>query len=227
MIIVSHNIVLPANNHRANANEHGDKNVSAVEKSDKNNDVDDPQVKKDEKSPNEKGTNNKHEGELDEQELSQLRTLQNRDREVRAHEQAHIAAAGSLAKGGASFEYKRVPDGQRYAVGGEVQIDTSTVSGDPEATAAKAQQIRRAALAPAQPSQQDRSVAAASTMEAKARIEIAQQKTESAVEKLNNEFSGEEDKVESEKGDDLESTKSSEVTSKCPQCGGQHSCYKS
>ncbi|MEO1926994.1 MAG: putative metalloprotease CJM1_0395 family protein, partial [Gammaproteobacteria bacterium] len=155
----------------------GDKTVSAVEKSNKNNDVDDSQVKKDEKSSNEKETNNKHEGELDQQELSQLRTLQNRDREVRAHEQAHIAAAGSLAKGGASFEYKRGPDGQRYAVGGEMQIDTSTVSGDPEATAAKAQQIRRAAFAPAQPSQQDRSVAAAaSTMEAKARIEITQQK---------------------------------------------------
>lgn len=101
------------------------------------------------------------------------------DQEVRAHEQAHAAAAGGLAKGGPTFEFQRGPDGQLYAVGGEVQIDTSGVPGDPEATLQKAQQIQQAALAPAQPSSQDRSVAvAAAAMAAEARAEIANRGTE-------------------------------------------------
>jgi hypothetical protein len=48
-------------------------------------------------------------------------------------------------------------------VAGEVAIDISPVSGDPAATLAKAEQVRRAALAPAEPSAQDRSVAAQAT----------------------------------------------------------------
>ncbi len=108
----------------------------------------------------------------------QISQLKARDQEVRAHELAHAAAAGGLAKGGPTFEYQRGPDGQLYAVGGEVQIDTSGISGDPEATLQKAQQIQQAALAPAQPSAQDRSVAvAAAAMAAAARAEIASQNT--------------------------------------------------
>lgn len=97
------------------------------------------------------------------------------DRQVRAHEQAHLAAAGGLASG-VSFIYTTGPDGKQYAVGGEVSIDTSAVSGDPAATIRKAQQIRAAANAPANPSGQDRAVAAqASQMEAAARQELAEQ----------------------------------------------------
>ena len=107
-----------------------------------------------------------------------IQELRATDREVRAHEMAHQAAAGGLSKGGPTFEYQTGPDGQRYAVSGEVQIDTSGVSGDPEATLQKAQQIQRAAMAPAQPSSQDRSVAvAAAAMAAEARAEIASQAT--------------------------------------------------
>lgn len=111
-------------------------------------------------------------------EQRQISELRSRDQEVRAHELAHLAAAGGLSKGGPTFEFVLGPDGQRYAVGGEVQIDTAGVSGDPEATLQKAQQIQQAALAPAQPSAQDRSVAvAAAAMAAEARAEIASQKT--------------------------------------------------
>ena len=114
---------------------------------------------------------------ISEAEVRQLRKLRARDREVRAHEQAHAAAAGSLAKGSPSYTYQRGPDGQLYAVGGEVQIDTSGVAGDPQATAERAQRIQRAALAPAQPSQQDRAIAAnAAATEARARAEIVQEK---------------------------------------------------
>ena len=84
--------------------------------------------------------------------------LQARDREVRAHEAAHKSVGGSLA-GGMSFSYQTGPDGRRYAVGGEVSIDTGG-GGDPQATIAKMRQVIAAALAPASPSSQDRAVAA-------------------------------------------------------------------
>jgi hypothetical protein len=102
------------------------------------------------------------------------------DRKVRAHEAAHVAAGGSLVTSGASFEYETGPDGQRYAVAGEVRIDTSE-GRTPEETLARAEQIRAAALAPADPSPQDRSVAAAAAqMAATARAEIAQAQFEKA-----------------------------------------------
>ncbi|HLF96073.1 MAG TPA: putative metalloprotease CJM1_0395 family protein [Methylococcaceae bacterium] len=110
---------------------------------------------------------------LSEQDRQVVENLKTRDREVRAHEAAHLAAAAGLALGGASYSYTRGPDGRAYATGGEVSIDVSPVPDNPEATAAKAQQIHRAALAPAHPSGQDRAVAAAAAqMEAEARQEI-------------------------------------------------------
>lgn len=112
---------------------------------------------------------------LDEEQLRQVEKLKQRDREVHTHEMAHLAAAGPYAQGGPSFEYQKGPDGQRYAVGGHVNIDTSPVPGDPEATLRKAETVRRAAMAPGNPSPQDRSVAAAAAaMAIQARIEIQQ-----------------------------------------------------
>lgn len=99
--------------------------------------------------------------ELSEDAKRSLRELKAIDARVRAHEAAHLAASGGLARGGATFTYVRGPDGQQYAVGGEVSIDASGVPGNPRATLAKAQRIQQAALAPADPSGQDRAVAAA------------------------------------------------------------------
>lgn len=105
--------------------------------------------------------------------------LRHRDREVRNHEQAHIAASGGLLRGGASFSYQRGSDGKLYAVGGEVRIDTSPVPENPKATIQKAQQIRAAALAPANPSAQDRAVAAsANAIEATAIQALHQKATD-------------------------------------------------
>ncbi|MFT3782140.1 MAG: putative metalloprotease CJM1_0395 family protein [Nibricoccus sp.] len=99
--------------------------------------------------------------------------LSSRDREVIAHEAAHMAAAGSYVSGGASYTYQTGPDGKRYAIGGEVQVDVSPISGNPSATIAKMIAIRAAALAPADPSPQDIAVAAAaSRMEAQARAQL-------------------------------------------------------
>lgn len=114
----------------------------------------------------------KEAGKLTEEEDKEVEELKRRDREVRQHEQAHLASAGQYAKGGASYEFQVGPDGRRYAVGGEVSIDTAKIQNNPDATIAKAQTIRRAANAPAEPSNQDRQVAAQATqMEAQARAE--------------------------------------------------------
>ncbi len=105
-----------------------------------------------------------------------IERLKARDREVRAHEAAHLSRAGGLAKGAPSFSFQRGPDGRLYAVGGSVDIDTAPVPGNPDATIQKARTIRAAALAPANPSAQDRAVAAAaSRMEAQARLEVQEQ----------------------------------------------------
>jgi len=113
------------------------------------------------------------------QEYRQLQELKTRDREVRQHEQAHAAAGGPHVQGGPSYQYERGPDGRLYATGGEVQIDTSPVNGDPEATIRKMQAVQRAALAPGEPSAQDRSVAAsAAASEAQARTELGSDRGE-------------------------------------------------
>lgn len=110
---------------------------------------------------------------LSDNEQAKVRELRARDAEVRAHENAHKAAAGGLARGGPNYEYETGPDGKRYAVGGDVQIDMSP-GRTPEETIAKAQRIRSAGLAPAEPSGQDRAVVAqAAQMEAAARAEKA------------------------------------------------------
>jgi hypothetical protein len=113
--------------------------------------------------------------ELSAEALAQLPKLKARDTEVRQHEQAHLAAAGGLALSGASYTYQRGPDGVNYAVGGEVQIDTSP-GATPEETLAKARTISAAALAPADPSGADRAVAAqAQQLAAQARAELSAQ----------------------------------------------------
>ena len=107
-----------------------------------------------------------------------VQKLQARDLEVRQHEAAHQAAGGSLA-GAASFTYQRGPNGVEYAVGGDVPIQISQDPGNPQATIQHMEQVRAAALAPAQPSAQDRSVAAeASQILLKAQTELLKKRSE-------------------------------------------------
>ena len=61
---------------------------------------------------------------LTEGERKQLKELKARDTEVRTHENAHQSSGGQLA-GSPSYTYQTGPDGQRYAIGGEVSIDVS------------------------------------------------------------------------------------------------------
>jgi hypothetical protein len=117
----------------------------------------------------------------------QLTELKQRDAEVRAHEQAHASLGGKYARS-PQYEYERGPDGRRYAVGGEVSIDISEAS-TPEETIRKAQQVKAAALAPAEPSAQDLRVATEATQIAlEARSDIASAKAEEAQKSYNQSF---------------------------------------
>jgi len=90
---------------------------------------------------------------------AQIAQLKQTEEKVKAHEAAHKAVGGNLASS-ASYSYTRGPDGRSYITGGEVQIDMSD-GRTPQETISRMQQVIRAALAPADPSGQDRSVAAA------------------------------------------------------------------
>ncbi|WP_279128156.1 putative metalloprotease CJM1_0395 family protein [Helicobacter winghamensis] len=121
---------------------------------------------------------------LEPEEMQYVRELESIDRNVRAHEAAHIAAGAGVVTGGASFTYTRGPDGKMYATAGEVPIAMKE-GRTPEETIQNARQIVAAAMAPSDPSPQDYKVAAsAAQMESKARSEQAQEKTKEAEEAL-------------------------------------------
>jgi len=114
--------------------------------------------------------------ELTPEERAEIEALKRRDKEVRAHEQAHAAAGGPYA-GQPSLQFQRGPDGRSYAVSGEVKIDTGKVPGNPAATIRKMETVKRAALAPSQPSAKDRQVAAEAQRKAQeARRELQEEK---------------------------------------------------
>ncbi|MCW8109009.1 putative metalloprotease CJM1_0395 family protein [Alteromonas ponticola] len=118
----------------------------------------------------------KQQQQAEEQKLKQLK---DRDAEVRRHEEAHASVGGQYA-GAPQYEYEEGPDGKRYAVGGEVSIDISEAP-TPEKTIQKMEQVRAAALAPEQPSQQDLKVAAeAQQKSAEAKAELAKEKAQVA-----------------------------------------------
>ena len=89
-----------------------------------------------ERVKNPKGTD-----ELTPEEKREVENLKARDREVRAHERAHMAAGAGVVVSGASYEYEVGPDGKFYAVSGEVKIDVSK-GNDPDATIRKMQKVK-------------------------------------------------------------------------------------
>lgn len=156
---------------------------------------------------------NGSEGELSQDEKQQVSELQARDTEVRAHEAAHIAAGAGVVTGGASFTYQTGPDGKQYAIGGEVPINMSEGS-TPEATIAKMQQARAAAMAPADPSPTDYRVAASASMiEMKAQAELNKEKLEEATKGLK------EKEAISAYGEQAESVSETEITDQSQKDG--------
>lgn len=137
---------------------------------------------------------------LSEGETREVEELKARDQEVRTHEQAHVAAAGPLFRGGPYYDYTRGPDGNQYATGGRVEIDTSEGS-TPEETIERANRVIAAALAPAEPSSQDRAVAAQATRQlAEARAEQAEQRAAEAQSNDDNPDEQDEDTTEPSDG---------------------------
>lgn len=109
----------------------------------------------------------------------QIQQLKATDQKVRTHEQAHVSAGGPHA-GSPQYQFTRGPDNRNYAVAGEVPIDSSPER-EPEATIRKMETVKRAALAPADPSPQDLRVAQqADAAAAQARTELRRQQTEEA-----------------------------------------------
>lgn len=136
----------------------------------------DPQEEKLQKEQDKK-TQEKSTNKLSADEESMVKNLQARDSEVKAHEAAHQAAGGGMT-GAASYTYQQGPDGKMYAIGGEVSISTKSGS-SPEEALRNARQVAAAAMAPANPSPQDYSVASsARVMEMKALQQIAKQQQE-------------------------------------------------
>lgn len=129
----------------------------------------------------------KKQDELTPEQKQELTELKNRDTEVKAHEQAHRGAAAGISASAPSYDYETGPDGKKYAVGGEVSI--SFVEGNsPEENIANAQVMKSAALAPANPSAQDRSVARhADSIIAQNKEELIKEKTQPTEETENTE----------------------------------------
>ncbi len=125
------------------------------------------------KSEENKEQSNKNNTELTQDEKLQLNQLKAADTKVRAHEAAH--QSGPAASGGASFTYEKGPDGVMYAVAGEVPVRIQTGS-TPQESISNLQGVIATALAPADPSPQDLSVASkARVMLMKAQQEFAQE----------------------------------------------------
>ena len=136
-----------------------------------NNSIANPSSSSEGQNKNHENSSRKNNDNLTKEEKQEIRKLQQRDREVRAHEMAHQSAGGQYA-GSASYSYANAPNNKRYAVGGSVDIETSPAK-TPEETVKKADQIKRAATAPAQPSAADLQIAAKATrmkMEAQAEL---------------------------------------------------------
>ena len=124
-------------------------------------------LKKDSQSSSKIKSGNK---ELSLEDKEQLEKLKRRDLEVKKHEQAHVSAGASNPQ----YEYEMGPDGIRYATGGHADIEVSE-GNSPEETIEKAHKVKRAALAPDEPSSADRNIAAeADKLELKAKKEISE-----------------------------------------------------
>ena len=161
-----------------------------------------------------KNAGQKNIGELSLEEQRIVSELQAADTNVRAHEAAHMAAGGGLTSP-ASYTYERGPDNKMYAVAGEVGISTGE-GNTPQESLNKAQTIRRAALAPADPSPQDLKVAAqAASMEMSARAQIMQEKMAQNSQNTNNsnETSGDGNARNSTANSNVNSTENSNVNS--------------
>lgn len=148
--------------------------------------------------------------------------LQATDRKVRAHEQAHIAAGRELITSGPQYTYTYGPDGKQYATGGEVGIDTSPEK-KPDANIRKGERIQSAALAPAEPSQQDYSVAAAgSRLEEQGRADKLREEAQAASEAQKHQDQQQRDQAASDQAAASDTGTAVEQTASASAASGQN-----
>lgn len=131
------------------------------------------QQRSDDSQANHQQSSGDHADSQTQSEQKAIKALEQRDKEVRTHEQAHQVTGGRYAST-PDLTMEKGPDGEQYAIGGQVEIDISPES-TPDATIRKMQQVQAAALAPLEPSSQDRAVAAkAARLASEARAELKQ-----------------------------------------------------
>jgi hypothetical protein len=85
-----------------------------------------------------------------------LDRFQNRDQEVKTHEQVH--ASSTTTTSAMNYNYQLGPDGKLYAMGGSVRFDTS-IPQDKEAASSKLEELKKAANAPGSLSSADAQIA--------------------------------------------------------------------
>lgn len=119
------------------------------------------QIVRTERTARERGSNLDGQGRTA-REQSLLADLARIDKGVHEHEMQHYLLAQPYARPPEYF-YVIGPDGRRYAVSGLTPFDVTPIPGDNDATIRKLEALVRAAMAPRDPSNEDRRVA--STLE--------------------------------------------------------------
>lgn len=149
--------------------------ANSIEKDEKKQTAYEEKVQEDRKTEKSELTKEK---DLTPEQKQEVAKMQKTDADVKAHEQAHKAAAGGLNTSAANYQYEEGPDGNKYAVAGDVSISYREGS-DPEENLRNAQALKRAALAPADPSSTDKAVASSADAKiAEAQRQIQEQQQE-------------------------------------------------
>lgn len=115
-------------------------------------------AKTDDKDDGKDGSKPADPAQLTEADLARIRQLSLQDSQVRLNEEAHVRVGGQYA-GSPSYDFETGPDNRQYAISGEVSFNDTPIAGNPEATIRKLSIVKKAALAPAEPSTQDRAIA--------------------------------------------------------------------
>jgi hypothetical protein len=108
---------------------------------------------------------------LSEEEKERLEELRRRQNRIKRRHRTQAQVASKYTEGGPQYIYKRGPDGEMYAVKGEVEYDT-TREDSPEQTIEKMKAIKKAVRATPEPTLEDKRVA----NEASQKLEEAKRK---------------------------------------------------
>jgi len=156
------------------------------------------------------GENIKNPTFLSEQDLAQIQILTLQDSKIRNDKEAQVRVGGQYTSR-PQYEYEKGPDNRQYAISGHVEIDARSVAGNPEETIRKLRVVKRAALAPAEPSAEDRKIAANASNgiqqavgEIRARITVENRQEQAAINRAEDEATRQISRIENSITRDLE-----------------------